>query len=84
MELNLRLKQEWEQARGLYEWSECLETRAGERVCILNIPSYLSNDGYPLTALIDYGSEFAVEFYNENGEWNVGKTSPLDIVLKTT
>ena len=49
---------------------------------MLNISSYHSEQGYPYTALIDYGSEIAVETYNEKGEWNVGVMHPMNIVLK--
>lgn len=82
MDLELQLEQEWERVRDLFKWSDHLETIAGDRVCMLNISSYHSEQGYPYTALIDYGSEIAVETYNEKGEWNVGVIHPMNIVLK--
>ncbi|MBT8448745.1 MAG: hypothetical protein KJO69_03595 [Gammaproteobacteria bacterium] len=82
MNLEQQIEKEWDEVKDLFKWSDALETAAGERVCMLNISSYLSEHGYPFTAVIDYGSEIAVETYNEKGEWNAGVMHPMNIVLK--
>lgn len=76
------MTKEYERKDSRIVWSETLETRSGARIAMLNMDSHLKDEGYPYVAVIDFGSEVAMETYNERGEWNEGVDHPLNIVVK--
>ena len=83
MNLEQRIKKEWTAVKGRFEWSDCLETVAGERVSMLHLPSPSAEQGYPYLAIVDFGTEIGMESYNAQGEWNVGVKHPMNLRLKT-
>jgi hypothetical protein len=77
------MKKEYEGRASKVVWSDTLQTRAGSRIAMLNMDSYMEHEGYSYVAFIDYGNEIAVETYNDNGEWNCGDADhPMNIVEK--
>lgn len=77
------MAREYERKDSRIVWSETLQTKSGARIAMLNIDSYMEDEGYSFTAVIDFGNEIGVEIYNDQGEWNVGDTEhPLNIVVR--
>ena len=84
-EVTALMAKEYAEKKSKIVWSEALTTLSGCRVALLNMDSYMEQQGYEYVAVIDYGNEVAVETYNANGEWNDGVLDhPLNIVVKTS
>lgn len=84
-EITALMAKEYAEKKSKIVWSEALATLSGCRVALLNMDSYMEQQGYEYVAAIDYGNEVAVETYNANGEWNDGVSDhPLNIVVKTS
>lgn len=59
-------------------WSKTLQTKDGERVCVLNLDT--NSESYPLLCLIDYGTEIGCDIYTLAGEYDVGVSSGNSLI----
>jgi hypothetical protein len=61
------------------KWSEHITTKSGDPVAFFDGSPH-AESGYPFLVCIDHGTELGWETYNEDGEWDVGIDSSLNLM----